>query len=97
MEIWDLRNGKRLSLLKGHAGFIAAHAFTPDGERIATSSMDKTLKLWDIQSGQELLTFALKDLAVEMDFSPDGSYLGVRTAQGGRVVVWDGKGEAEDR
>ena len=31
-------------------------AWSPDGKRLATASDDKTAKVWDAASGQELLT-----------------------------------------
>ena len=40
-------------------------AFSPDGKRIATGSEDKTVKVWDAQTGQELLT--LKGHTGEVD------------------------------
>jgi WD40 repeat protein len=91
MEIWDLRNGKQICSLKGHTGHIGAHAITPDGERIVTSSIDKTLRMWDIRTGQELFTFTLNDAAAEMEFSPDGHHLRARTPQGNRLLIWNGK------
>ena len=33
-------------------------AFSPDGTRLATASMDQTAKVWDVASGREVLTLA---------------------------------------
>ena len=39
-------------------------AITPDGLKVVSGSADKTLKVWDIESGNELLTLKGHTLAV---------------------------------
>ncbi len=60
-------------------------AFTPDGRRLASGSRDMTVKLWDIASGQETLTFrGFTSEVSAVAFNPDGDCL-VTTDQGGSV------------
>jgi Caspase domain/WD domain, G-beta repeat len=48
-------------------------AITPDGRRALSSSKDKTLKLWDLDSGQELRTFSgHSDSVNAVAITPDG-------------------------
>jgi flagellar biosynthesis GTPase FlhF len=43
-------------ILGGHGGHVLSVAWSPDGKRLATGSVDKTAKVWDAARGQELLT-----------------------------------------
>ena len=42
--------------LKGHSSLVFSVSFSPDGKRIVSGSNDRTLKVWDAQTGQETLT-----------------------------------------
>jgi WD40 repeat protein len=37
--------------LAGHGGFVASVAFSPGGGRIASGSLDGTLRIWDAETG----------------------------------------------
>jgi WD40 repeat protein len=37
---------------KGHTGWVASVAFSPDGKTLATASADKSVKVWDVSTGQ---------------------------------------------
>jgi WD40 repeat protein len=46
--------------------------FSPDGQRLATASDDKTARVWDIASGRELARLPHEDSVSSVAFSPDG-------------------------
>ena len=49
-------------------------AFSPDGARIVTASEDKTARIWDANTGEQIATYSGHDDAVwHAAFSPDGA------------------------
>jgi WD40 repeat protein len=51
--LWSL-DGRLLQTFQGHQDFISSVAFAPDGKSIVTGSLDKTVKLWDLDLGHSL-------------------------------------------
>ena len=48
--VWDLETGN-FRVLEGHSASVNAVAVTPDGRRAVSGSEDKTLRVWDLQTG----------------------------------------------
>ena len=49
--------GSLIRILEGHTSSVRAVAVTPDGRHVVSGSADKTLRVWDLESGKELATF----------------------------------------
>ena len=71
--IYDAETGEEIRLLTGHTAVVLSVSFSPDGETLASSSYDDTVRLWDVSSGSHLHTLTGHTDAINsVSFSPDG-------------------------
>jgi WD40 repeat protein len=74
--LWDAQSGEPVHRLRGHGGDVVNLAFSPNGKRLVSVCYnDRSLKLWDIPSGQDLLSLQTDGPARSAVFSPDGQRL----------------------
>jgi WD40 repeat protein len=50
--------GRLLRTLSGHSHWVRAVAVTADGKRVISGSSDKTVKVWNLETGEEQLTLS---------------------------------------
>ena len=82
--VYVVRERNRLA---GHSDQIYSLSFSPDGQTLASTSADKTVKLWSKQ-GQQLQTLKGHKAAIRsVSFSPDGQTLASASADRA-VKLW---------
>lgn len=76
-------------ILQGHNDVIYRLAWSPDGKMLASSSSDKTIRLWVVETGQEcrkLEGYSNRNLSVA--WSPNGRTL-ASEAYDNAIFLWD--------
>jgi WD40 repeat protein/predicted Ser/Thr protein kinase len=88
IRLIDRRTSQEL-LMRGHTRSVTGLAFSPNCDRLASSSADRTVRLWDVATGREICSFQRHtDRVSGVSYSPDGN----RIASGsydGTIRIWD--------
>ncbi|MBP7865184.1 MAG: protein kinase [Acidobacteria bacterium] len=84
----DLGSSQPARSISGHTGRVSDLAFLPDGRRMLSSSLDGTVRFWEIPSGRELRRIDFNTPLGGIALAPDGSRFAVLDRDG-RVMVQD--------
>ncbi len=99
VRVWDVETGKMLFAPRGHgedSGInenVESVTYTRDGTMFLTAGEDRTARLWDAETGEQIRMFGdepnidVQYTRAYAAFSPDGSRVVSRTGQ--HVVYWD--------
>lgn len=90
---WHAVHEGRLVQVLGHDQPVVAVAYSPDNRLLATASVDSTVVLWDVPSGQRRAVLAHAHPVTVISFDEEGGLLATGDASGS-VQVWnvlDGK------
>jgi eukaryotic-like serine/threonine-protein kinase len=91
VRIFEVPSCRELRSLKGIDAIVSAVAFSSDGTRLAAAG--RTIKIWDVASGQELITLRDPPQAFGgiLRFSSDGHRLRTIAWRGEKLVTttWD--------
>ena len=90
IRIWNIKRRQlAVNPLKGHNNSISAIAYSPDGTRLISGSDDKTVRIWNSETGQLLSTLSGHSSDVNsVAYSFDGSRI-VSGSDDKTIIVWD--------
>jgi WD40 repeat protein len=87
IRTWSVSTGQS-RLFPSSGGFVDKAAWSPDGKILAAARDDRTIRLWDVESGKEARVLRGHDYPVtDLAWSPDGETL-ASTSVDRTVRVW---------
>jgi serine/threonine protein kinase len=87
-RVWDLTTSLEMHQLDTPGRAAKCIAVSPDGKQVLSSHHERSIYLWDVETGRKLKTFVGRGENDTVAFSADGR-LGLSGGWGSTVRVWD--------
>ena len=88
VRVHDIATGATLIVLAGYSNSISGISFSPDGRSLMSTSWDGSVRIWDMDSGEQTALFKDSEESLTIHqacFSPDGKYIAVALDCGGKI------------
>ena len=69
--LYNIKTGEQCGRVTGHTEGLLALVFSPDGKRLATSSYDNTVRIWDAETGTPGPVLRHDAFVDHLSFNPD--------------------------
>jgi WD40 repeat protein len=86
--LWSTESGERVAAFGGHDQAVTTVDFASESRRVASGSLDGTVRLWDTVGLEALNTIHVGEAVFAVRWSDDEALLAVGT-RGGRTLLYD--------
>ncbi|WP_299485172.1 NB-ARC domain-containing protein [Acaryochloris sp. IP29b_bin.137] len=88
IRLWNFKTGDYVTSYTAPMKEVFFVAFSPDGKFMATGSSDKTVRLWNITEGGQIILRGHTQQICSVAFSPDSRYL-ISSSFDRTLKLWD--------
>jgi WD40 repeat protein len=89
MDLWDVLNGTVLKTFKGHSDSVNSVSFSKDHSYFLSGSRDKSIRVWNINSGSCLQTIREHTSVTSVSFLADSVHIVANSNRG--IKMWNAK------
>ncbi|KAK2967649.1 hypothetical protein RJ640_030520, partial [Escallonia rubra] len=80
VKLWDVGIGKLLCSFDGHSDSLYALAFSPNGEYLASGSLDKHLHVWSVKERKIVKTYIGNGSIFDVSWNKEGDRIAASTS-----------------
>ncbi|KAJ9056786.1 rRNA-processing protein utp21 [Entomophthora muscae] len=91
IRVVDTETQRIVRQFSGHTHRLTDLAFSVDGRWIVSSSLDGTIRTWDVPSGHPIDMFQVDSVVTSLSFSPYGDFLATSHADHVGIFLWSNK------
>ncbi|ODQ63712.1 Utp21-domain-containing protein [Nadsonia fulvescens var. elongata DSM 6958] len=91
--IIDIETKKTIREFWGHTNRITSFDFSPDARWIVSSSLDSTLRTWDLPTGGCIDAVRVENVITSLRISANGDWLATSHVRGVGVSLWTNKAQ----
>ena len=89
ISVWDIGKAERIAHFTAHSDWVDAITFSPCGNFLASSSRDKSLRVWDVAQGVQKAVYTnFQTSRIAPFYSTDGALFAIVDGQN-TIEVWN--------
>ncbi len=93
LKVWNVKDRSLFKSLDGHTSYVVAAAWSSNARHIATGGGDKSIRIWDANTGEQIQMYAKAHASdVEAIAFVPGTTRFVSVSEDGTMKVWDIQG-----